>query len=369
MTDKSAIQTSKARVVFLGTPHFALPTLKALVDSDIFDVFGILTQPDKPAGRGQKLTPPPVKAFAQELGIPVFQPVSLRKDLERIAWLKDCRPDFLVTAAFGQILSEEVLKIPRYGTVNVHASLLPALRGPNPVQWAILLGLQETGITTMLTDIGVDTGDILLQSKVEIGPTDTALDVTERLADAGGALLVKTLQGLLRGEIKPTPQNHEVATHAPKLDKEQALIDWKSSAQTLDLRIRGQQPSPGAYTFLNGERVKLLRSRFDSSVKSPPIPFQGGTLSTHNSDSPSCTNTPTSFGGGTLPTLPQSENFVNSSEPGVILGMMQEGLCIQTGHGILEILEVQPAGKRMMTVKEWVMGLNMREGCLRFSSV
>jgi methionyl-tRNA formyltransferase len=213
-----------------------------------------------------------------------------------------------------------VLDIPKYGTVNVHASLLPLLRGPNPIQWSILQGHAKTGITTMLTDIGVDTGDMLLKHEVEIGDTDTAVDLAEKLSQAGGPLLVETLRQLRAGTLKPQPQPHEQATHGPKLDKDAGLLNWNEPARDLDAKIRGQQPSPGAYTHLNGERVKILRSRYSPVLEN------------------------------------NSEDFMKSTEPGTIVGMIKEGVLVKAGDGFVELLDVQPAGKRTMSAKDWAQG-------------
>jgi methionyl-tRNA formyltransferase len=249
------------KIIFLGTPEFALPSLKALLSHPEIKVIGVMTQPDRPSGRGQKLTPSPVKVLALENQIPVMQPERLRKEPEMIAWLRDLAPDFLVTAAFGQILSQAVLDIPKHGTVNVHASLLPAYRGPNPVQWAILNGDAKTGVTTMLTDIGIDTGAMLLKAETPIDPDEDALVLTHRLAELGGDILSKTLLDYAQGRLTPQPQDETLATHAPKLEKTDAAIDWSQPAQVLHNKIRGQQPWPGAIAEIFEMPVKILKTR------------------------------------------------------------------------------------------------------------
>ncbi len=313
----------KIRVVFLGTPQFSVPALQALLTTPSIQVAGIITQPDKPSGRGHKLQPTPVKLAAEGLSIPVFQPKSLRKNPEVLEWLKGEAPDFLVTIAFGQILSQEVLDIPLRGTVNVHASLLPAYRGPNPIQWALLDNCAETGLTTMLTDIGVDTGAMLLKETLPIGPEDTTGTLAEKLSAMAGPLLVKTLEGLSQGEIAPVPQPHEQATHAPKLSHEDARLTWSDPASVLHNKIRAQQPWPGTYTFFQGERFKVTQSRVLVEAAE---------------------------GAG------DSENIVKNSEPGSILGIMKEGIRVQTGCGALELLRVQPPGKREMSARDWANG-------------
>jgi methionyl-tRNA formyltransferase len=315
--------TQPIRVVFLGTPEFALPTFNALLEADDIQVLGVVTQPDKPAGRGKKLTPPPVKERAESAGIPVQQPKSLRKDETVKAWLKEQAPDFLVTAAFGQILPQDVLDIPKFGTVNVHASLLPALRGANPIQWAVIAGLEETGITTMLTDIGVDTGDILQMAKLTVGPDETAEELTPRLAELGAPLLVDTLRKRFAGTLESRPQDNDLATHAPKLCKELAQISWHRSALELHNRIRGQQPWPGAQALFDGETLKLL----------------GSTLPLAGAD----------FQDAELP-------------PGTIIGLYKnaergvDGLAVKTGNGVVVLTKVQPPGKKPMSAKDWANG-------------
>ncbi len=306
------------RLVFLGTPDFSVPTLKALLSADDIELLGVITQPDRPSGRGQKLTLPPIKVLAEEAKLPVWQPKSLRKDEVLLAWLKDVKPEFLVTIAFGQILSQEVLDIPSLGTINVHASLLPEYRGANPIQCAVVDGKSETGLTTMLTDIGVDTGDMLLKTVIPIGADDTALDLHERLSEAGGDLLLRSLRGLKDGSVKAEAQNHELSTHAPKAKKEDAVLDWTQSVQVLHNKIRGQQPWPGATAIFFGQTLKIIKSRMSEDL----------------------------------------ENAENKKNPyGAILGVSDSGgLQVQTADGLIEILTLQPAGKKPMNAKDWFNG-------------
>jgi methionyl-tRNA formyltransferase len=323
-------------VVFMGTPQFAVPTLQALIDAPkhCIKVVACLTQPDKPVGRGQKLTPPPVKQLAQQAGIPVFQPAALRKDTERLAWLTDLAPSVIVTVAFGQILPQVVLDSATMGTINVHASLLPLLRGANPIQQAIIQGHTQTGLTTMLTELGVDTGPILQRQTLDITPTDTAQTLADRLAVLGGPLLLTTLFGLLDGTLSPTPQDNALATHAPKANKQDAWLDWTQDAYTLHNRIRGQQPWPGACSLL-ADGVNALQI-----LESLPLGLDGD----------ASLGLPTPCGPNT---------------PGAILGLAKHPsdpknslyLWVQTGNGLLGIQSIKPPSKGVMLAKDWFNGV------------
>ncbi len=314
--------SDKIRIVFLGTPAFSLPALQTLADDPRIEIVTVITQPDRPSGRGQKLGPPPIKVLADQLGLKVFQTPSIKKDEFLKHHLREVAPDFLVTVAFGQILTQEILDIPKVATVNAHASLLPEFRGANPIQQAILQGKAETGITTMLTELGVDTGPMLLKLTLPIGPEETMGELTERLSQVGGSLLVDTLIGMKNGSVKPQTQPHELATHAPKCKKEDALLNWSESAEQLQLKIRAFNPAPGAASFLvGGERIKLLRAR----VYQPPA-------------------------------TAHSEEILKTGQPGQILAIMESGILICTGDGILEITSLQPAGKREMSARDWAQG-------------
>lgn len=308
------------QIVFLGTPAFSMSALKALVADERIQIMAVVTQPDRPAGRGQKLTPPPIKTLADELRLPVFQTQSIRKDEALKAHLKQLAPDFFVTVAFGQILTQEVLEMPKIATVNAHASLLPEFRGANPIQQAILQGKAETGITTMLTELGVDTGPMLLKHTVSIGEK-TMGELTEELSQAAGPLLVKTLTGMVDGIVQPETQPHELATHAPKCQKEDAILNWDESAHQIQLKVRAYNPAPGAATFSDGERIKILKARAYQK-----------------------------------PAAAQSEEILKSGQPGQIMAIIEEGLLVQTGQGFLEILSLQPAGKKEMAARDWALG-------------
>jgi methionyl-tRNA formyltransferase len=254
-------------IVFLGTPAFAVPTLQHLLAQPDMRVLAVVSQPDRPAGRGHQLQPTPVKQAAMAAGVPVHQPQSIRKDEALLATLAALQPDVFVTIAFGQILNQPVLDIPKFGTVNVHASLLPLYRGANPIQMAIIDGQTETGLTTMLTDIGIDTGAMLLKATTPIGPDTTADALANTLSHMGGPLLADTLRQLASGQLTPIPQPHEQATHAPKLAKTDATINWNKSVQQAYNRIRGQYPWPGAtLTVTAAELAPLLTHTKGSKV-------------------------------------------------------------------------------------------------------
>ncbi len=248
---------SAPRIVFMGSPDFAVPVLEALVAH--FPVVGVVTQPDRPAGRGNRLTPPPVKVRAQELGLPVFQPPRVSRP-EGVEQLKAWNPDLIVVAAYGQILKPNVLEVPRYGCLNVHASLLPRWRGAAPVAYAIWEGDEETGVTIMLMDEGLDTGPILTQRREPIRPHDTAGALSARLARLGAELLVETIPGYLKGDIRPQPQDDRLATYAPLLKREDGRLDFTQPADRLARQVRAFDPWPGTFTFWKGRRLKVLRA-------------------------------------------------------------------------------------------------------------
>jgi methionyl-tRNA formyltransferase len=250
---------TKTRTVFMGSPDFAVPTLRALADEGGYDLLGIVTQPDRPAGRGNKLTPPPVKIAADELGIPSIQPEKLRQP-EAMAQLRAWNPDLIVVAAFGQILRPEALDLPKYGCINVHASLLPRWRGAAPIQAAILAGDAETGITIMQMDPGIDTGPMLSQHAIPILPDDTGGSLFEKLSALGGELLLETLPRYLGGELHPQTQPAEGATYAPMLKKEDGLLDFTCPAAELERRVRAMSPWPGAFMLWQGAPLKIQKA-------------------------------------------------------------------------------------------------------------
>lgn len=295
------------RVVFMGSPEFSVPTLRRL--SENYHVAGVVTQPDRPAGRGRVLTPPPVKVLAQELGIEIIQPEKL-KEPEAQERLHTWSPDLIVVTAFGQILRKSVLDLPRYGCINVHASLLPRWRGAAPIQAAILHGDPTTGATIMIMDPGIDTGPILAQEGMEIRPDDTAGTLSPRLADAGADLLIRTLPGYLAGSIQPQAQDNEHATYAPMLAKEEGLLDFSQPAEILERRVRAFQPWPGAFFEWQGQPLKIYRARVSACPESLP-----------------------------------GKRCVVDGLPAVI-----------TTQGCLVLEEVQPAGKRPMPGKDFLRG-------------
>jgi methionyl-tRNA formyltransferase len=305
------------RVVFMGTPDFAVPSFKALVARG-YDVVGAFTQPDRPAGRGHRLVACPVKVEALAAGVPVFQFEKIRSD-EGVSMLQALAPDVCVTAAFGQILSQRVLDIPKIGTVNVHASLLPAYRGPAPINWAIVRGETVTGVTTMMTDRGIDTGDILLQREVPILPDETAGALTARLAEIGAELLIETLERIEAGNCPRVPQDAEKASYFPMLKREMGLIDFTMSAAQVENHVRGFSPWPGAYALLPEGTLKIHRVR--------AVPYSGG------------------------------------ARPGEIIeASAKKGLLVACGEGAVEVIEMQAPNAKAMTAKAFLAGKSLPVG-------
>ncbi len=307
------------RIIFMGTPEFAVPVLASLVEIDSVgtshgQVVGVVTQPDRPSGRGRKLQPSPVKALARRYGLPVLEPASLRNP-ESQADLLALQPDVIIVAAFGQILPPEVLDLPPFGCINVHASLLPRWRGAAPIAAAILAGDEITGITIMKMDTGLDTGPILNQRSIPIDPDDTRESLTARLAELGASLLSDTLPEWLAGHIQPQPQDDGQATLAPRLAKEQGRIDWHEPAEKIARRVRAFYPWPGAFTFWQGKQLKILRA------------------------------------AASLEARPKGE----ASPPGTVIEG-PDGPGVVTGLGILNLYEVQPASKRPMPADTFVHG-------------
>ena len=298
------------RIVFMGTPDFAVPSLEALLKTKD-DVVGIVTQPDRPKGRGQTLTPSPVKQIALRDSIPLLQPTKM-KDPAFLATLTGWKPDLIVVAAFGRILPPVILSLPPNGCINVHGSLLPKYRGAGPIQWAIINGESETGITTMLMDEGMDTGAMLLQASIPIEPDDTAGSLSPRLAELGGGLLVETIAQLKAGTLVPRRQDQAQATMAPLLKKEDGVIDWSLPAISIANRIRGLTPWPGAYTFLGGDRWVL--------AKAMATPEQ------------------------------------TSDSHGRIISVTKDTILVSTGAGTICLKEIQPANSRRMTVAQFLTG-------------
>jgi methionyl-tRNA formyltransferase len=266
------------RLVFCGTPEFAVPTLRRLLAEPGFTVAAVLTQPDRPKGRDLEVVAPPVKAAAVAAGIPVYQPERVRAP-EVAEWLKDLAPIAVIIVAYGQIIPEKLLVIPRWGWINLHASLLPKYRGAAPIAWAIANGELFTGLTTMRINAGMDTGPMLLQQGMEILPRETAPELTARMAEAGGPLIVETLCALERGNLAPRPQKQADASYAPRLKREDGRIDWKLTAQQIDCRIRGFAPWPGAFTSFRGQLCHIWGRPAPSPGSAPSAPAAGpGTI-------------------------------------------------------------------------------------------
>jgi methionyl-tRNA formyltransferase len=297
------------RLVFMGTPDFAVPVLKALIGR--YEIAGVVTQPDRRAKRGRKLETSPVKVVALAHDLPVLQPPSLRRP-DAVAELRALAPEVIVVAAFGQILRAGVLNIPPRGCLNVHASLLPKYRGAAPVAAAILAGEEETGVTIMLMDEGMDTGPILSQAACAISPQDTRESLSARLAQLGGDLLVDTLPRWLAGDIEPQPQDHSQATYSRIIAKQDGLIEWSQSAVEIWRRSRAYHPWPGTYTYWQGKLFKVLRAE----------------------------------------ALPR---WSGEGKPGQVVSL-DEGLAVATGEGALLLSEVQLAGKRAMDVEDFARG-------------
>ena len=312
----------RPRALFFGTPEFAVPCLQAL--SEITDVALVVTQPDRPAGRGMQLAAPPVKRLALELGIEVIQPRAIRKP-EFAERLRATAADVALVVAYGRILPAEVLRAPRLGCLNVHASLLPKLRGAGPIQWAILRGETRTGVCLMQMDEGMDTGPVLACESLEIGADETAGELAPRLAALGAELVRKELVRYVLGELTPRPQDHALATMAPLLTKEHGRVDFRRPASELHALVRGTHPWPGAYAFLDGQRLKLHRTT---------VLARDGTL----------------------------------GAPGSVLRADRHGIEVACGQGVLVLHELQPEGKRRMSVEQFLAGARLLRGA-RFNSV
>ena len=301
----------KISLVFFGTPDIGVKSLEHLYNK--FNVLAVVTQPDKPSGRGHKLTPSPVKVFAAEHNIPVFQPKTIRKEPEIIEALKELKPDFFVTFAFGQILSQEVLDIPKYETINLHVSLLPKYRGANPIQRAIINGEKETGICTMITELGLDCGDICMTYPIEITPNMNCMELFEICANKSPELLEKTLIGLANGTLEPHCQCEEGLCYADKLTKEECKIDWSKSAQEIHNLVRGVYKCPSAYFEFQDKIIKVLE------------------------------------------TEPLSEEISGSLGE---LAISKSGIDVKTGNGTLRLIKVKPEGKGEMLARDWANGLH-----------
>jgi len=261
------------RLIFLGTPAFAVPTLERIVAAG-HEVVTVVTQPDRPSGREQQVLPPPVKQAALRLGLPAYQPERVRRP-QAVEYLRALGTEAMVVVGYGQIIPQVIIDMAPRGIINVHASLLPKYRGAGPIQWAIINGETRTGVTTMKIDAGLDTGDMLLKAETEIGPDENAVELGKRLAVMGAELLVRTLEGLERGTIQPQKQDPAGATYAPILKKEDGLISWSVSAAAVHNRVRGLEPWPGAYTRFRGQTLHIWRSRLHEGGQGRPGRFAG----------------------------------------------------------------------------------------------
>ena len=326
------------KIVFFGTPEFAVPTLEKLLNHSEFDLLAVVTQPDKRRERGNKLTPTPVKAIATAHNLPVWQPERVKKDTETLTQLKQLDADVFVVVAYGQILSSKILNIPKLGCINVHGSILPKYRGAAPIQWCLYNGERETGITTMLMDVGMDTGAILQIATTPIGLLDNAQDLAERLAAIGGDLLVETLLKLERQEIQPIAQDNLAATYAPLIQKQDYGLNWSKSAIQLHNQIKGFYPNCTA-SFRNNP-LKITASAPLASVSDRELPPELQEL---------------------IHKLPDLSNI--SDRPGEVVSIAKGiGAIVQTGEGLLLLREVQLAGKRPQSGWDFVNGTRLTVG-------
>lgn len=310
------------RVVFMGTPDFAVGALQAIIEAG-HQVAAVVTQPDKPRGRGKEMQMTPVKVCALTHNIPVFQPVKI-KEPEAVEVLRSYQADIFVVAAFGQILSEEILAMPKYGCVNIHASLLPKYRGAGPIQWAIIDGEKKTGITIMQMEKGLDTGDILFQKEVQIDAGETGDSLHDKLAAAGAELIVEALPKIAAGQVVPRRQKDDESCYAKMLQKSMGKIDWNMPAGKLDCLIRGLISWPGASTTFRGKNLKIWEEE--------PVTEEGFSAQ------------------------------ISEAVPGTVLGVEKDAFYVQTGEGILRILSVQMEGKKRMAVKDFLLGYPMQAG-------
>ena len=316
------------RVLFLGTPEFAIPSLQALLNfsSSDFELVGVVSQPDRPAGRGQKLTPPPVKVLAEQSGLPVFQSERLRDHPDALQFLREKDPQLIVIVAFGQILTPEFFDYPTLGSLNVHASLLPKYRGAAPITHTLINGETQTGVTIMKIDEGMDTGDIVSQGTVAIEENTTQGELEDLLAHQGAQLLIQTLPPYAKGEMRPQPQDHKKATYAPRMAKQEAQIDWNRSAPEIHNWIRALNPWPTAAAHFQGEKVKIWRSRRVEEIEGDSRP---------------------------------------SGRPGVILALGPDEIIVECGQTtLLSLGELQLPNRARVSARDFVNGVKPRVGDL-----
>lgn len=311
-------------ILFMGTPDFAKESLEAVYNAG-YNILGVVTNPDKPKGRGMKLVSSPVKEFAIENNIPVYQPIKVKNNEEFINEIKKLKPDVICVVAYGKILPKEILDIPEKGCINVHGSLLPKYRGAAPIQWAVLNGDKKTGITTMYMDAGMDTGDMILKEEVEIGENETTGELWDRLSKIGGKLLVETLKQIEKGTATRERQGKDY-TLAPMLEKEISKIDWKNkTAQEIKNLVRGLNPIMGAYTFLNGKKIKFWKVDISTETTYDP------------------------------------KNIAILKNGTVLVANQKDGLFIKTADGILKVLEIQGENAKRMNINDFLRGNKINE--------
>jgi len=312
------------KILFMGTPDFARESLEAVYNAG-YEILGVVTNPDKPKGRGMKMVASPVKEFALEKGLTVYQPEKVRKNEEFIEKIKSLNPDVICVVAYGKILPKEILEIPKYGCINVHGSLLPKYRGAAPIQWAVLNGDKETGVTTMYMDIGMDTGDMILKEKVEVGEDETTGELWDRLSKIGAKLLVETLKQIEEGTA-PREKQGEEFTMAPMLNKEMSKINWdEQTAKNIKNLVRGLNPIMGAYTFLDEKKIKFWK--VDIAKQDEII----------------------------------ADNIEILKNGTVILSNPKDGLFIKTKDGILKVLEIQGENAKRMSIGDFLRGNSIEE--------
>lgn len=324
------------KILFMGTPDFAQESLKSIYDAG-FEIIGVVTNPDKPKGRGMKLAYSPVKEYALEKNLKIYQPIKIKNNTEFLDEIKTLNPDVICVVAYGKILPKEILEIPKLGCINVHGSLLPKYRGAAPIQWAVLNGDKTTGITTMYMNEGMDTGDMILKEEVEIGPEETTGDLWQKLSKIGGEILVKTLKLIEEGKA-PREKQTEEATLAPMLNKEMALIDWENSdANKIHNLIRGLNPIMGAYSYIDGKKIKFWKSKVLTKEEffSYKTEFE------------------------------EYEAKFNNLVPGTILiADDKDGLYIKANGGVLKILEIQGENAKRMPTADFLRGNHLIAGMI-----
>ena len=310
------------KILFMGTPDFAEGVLKSIYESGRHEITCVVTQPDRPKGRSGQLVASPVKEYALAHNIPVFQPEKIKKE-DAVNELKKYQADIFVVAAFGQILSKEILDMPRYGCVNVHASLLPEYRGAAPIQWSIADGKKETGVTIMQMNEGLDTGDILTQKIVEIDAKETGQSLFDKLMEAGGKLIVDSLKLIEEGKVNPVPQEEDMATYAKILKKEMGCIDYSLSADRIDCMIRAFTPWPGGFTYLDGKSVKVKEA---------------------------------------YPVMELEDIDISGFQPGQVVKITKDEIYVLCGSGALVLTNIQPEGKKAMSVHDFLLGKKIELG-------